>query len=176
MFVRLLVMLISNVLCCFSVLVCCRSLVQFVAQRGEIKQSLNLGPYQCDRAQCARAQGGRPSVCLVNCISCIALAGPSLHSFNTCAVGFLRQLHAIDRTVWIERSAVERTAHNWTYTTLRLSSLHYDQMHTGLRSIAPPAIKRTPDLAAHLFLSINRTLCNFIFSYVWKRLEAPSVA
>jgi hypothetical protein len=37
-FVRLLVLLISNVLSCFSVLVCCRSLVQKVAQRGEMKQ------------------------------------------------------------------------------------------------------------------------------------------
>jgi hypothetical protein len=34
MFVRLLVLLISNVLCCFSVLVCCRSLVQIVVQKG----------------------------------------------------------------------------------------------------------------------------------------------
>jgi hypothetical protein len=31
-------LLISNVLSCFSVLVCCRSLVQKVAQRGEMKQ------------------------------------------------------------------------------------------------------------------------------------------
>jgi hypothetical protein len=32
------VLLISNVLSCFTVLVCCRSLVQKVAQRGEMKQ------------------------------------------------------------------------------------------------------------------------------------------
>ena len=44
MFDRLIVVLISHVLCCFSVLVCCRSLVQFMAQRREIKQSWNLGP------------------------------------------------------------------------------------------------------------------------------------
>ena len=44
MFVRFLVMLISNILCCFSILVCCRSLVQFVAKRGEIKQRKNFGP------------------------------------------------------------------------------------------------------------------------------------
>jgi hypothetical protein len=44
MFVRLLVVLISHVLCCFSVLVCCRSLMQIVVQRGDIKQSWNLGP------------------------------------------------------------------------------------------------------------------------------------
>ena len=99
MFVRLLVLLISHVLCCFSVLVCCRSLVQFVAQRGEIKQSWNLGPCQCDLVQCARTQGARSSTCLVSCNPRVALAGPSLHRFNTCAVGILRQLRAIDRTL-----------------------------------------------------------------------------
>ena len=34
MFVRLLVMLISDVLCCFSVLVCCRTLVLIVVHKG----------------------------------------------------------------------------------------------------------------------------------------------
>jgi hypothetical protein len=44
MFVRHLVLLISHVLCYFSVLVYCRSLVQIVVQRGEIEQRWNLGP------------------------------------------------------------------------------------------------------------------------------------
>jgi hypothetical protein len=44
MFVRLLAVLISGVLCYFSVLVCCRSLVRIVVQRGRIKQSGSLAP------------------------------------------------------------------------------------------------------------------------------------
>jgi hypothetical protein len=62
MFVRLLVVLISNVLCYFSVLVCCRSLVRIVVQRGGIKQSGSLAPISvinrtwCDRAHCDRTQ------------------------------------------------------------------------------------------------------------------------
>jgi hypothetical protein len=44
MFVRLLAVLISDVLCYFSVLVCCRSLVRIVVQRGRIKQSGSLAP------------------------------------------------------------------------------------------------------------------------------------
>jgi hypothetical protein len=42
MFVRLLAVLIYDVLCYFSVLVCCRSLVLIVIQRGGIKQSGSL--------------------------------------------------------------------------------------------------------------------------------------
>ena len=55
MFVRLLVMLISDVLCCFSVLLCCRSFVLIVAQRGEIKESWNIGQCQCDRVHLVRS-------------------------------------------------------------------------------------------------------------------------
>ena len=44
MFVRLLAVLISNILCCFSVLVCCRSLVQIGDQKGEIEQMWKLDP------------------------------------------------------------------------------------------------------------------------------------
>ena len=44
MFVRLLVVLISDVLCCFSVLVCCRSLVLIVVQRGGIEQKMESWP------------------------------------------------------------------------------------------------------------------------------------
>ena len=40
MFVRLLVVLISDVLCYFNVLVCCRSLVQIGVQKGVIEQKL----------------------------------------------------------------------------------------------------------------------------------------
>jgi hypothetical protein len=44
MFVRLLSVLISDFLYYFSVLVCCRSLVQIVVQRDGIKQSGSLAP------------------------------------------------------------------------------------------------------------------------------------
>jgi hypothetical protein len=42
MFVKPLVLLISNILCCFSVLVCCRSLVQIGVQMGEIEQKMEV--------------------------------------------------------------------------------------------------------------------------------------
>ena len=93
---------------------------------------------------------------------------PSHHHFNTCAVGLLRQLRAIDHTY------CDRAQCGQTHSTL--SNVHdfaierpdYDRVHSGLRSSALTTIKRTPDLAAHLFLSINRTLCNFIWFYVWR--------
>jgi hypothetical protein len=51
------VLLISNVLSCFSVLVCCRSLVQKVAQRGEMKQRRSQAPVSAfDRTLCVRTQ------------------------------------------------------------------------------------------------------------------------
>ena len=61
MFVRLLVMLISHIICCFSGLMCCRSFVQFMAQKGEIKQSWNLSPCQCDRAHLVQSSALRSS-------------------------------------------------------------------------------------------------------------------
>jgi hypothetical protein len=42
MFVKPLVLLISNILCCFSVLVFCRSLVQIEVQMGEIEQKMEV--------------------------------------------------------------------------------------------------------------------------------------
>jgi hypothetical protein len=62
MFVRLLVLLISYVLCCFSTFVCCRSLVQIVVQRGGIEQRWNLGPYKCDRAHLVSSSALRSSL------------------------------------------------------------------------------------------------------------------
>jgi hypothetical protein len=51
-------MLISNVLCYFSVLVCCRSLVQIMVQRGGIKQSGSLAPVSTiDHTWCDRVHG-----------------------------------------------------------------------------------------------------------------------
>jgi hypothetical protein len=42
----------------------------------------------------------------------------------------------------------------------------YDQTHMALCSITMPTIERTPDLAAHLILFINRTFMYFVFFYV----------
>jgi hypothetical protein len=41
-FIKLLVLLISDILCCFSILVCCRSLVQIGVQMGEIEQKMEV--------------------------------------------------------------------------------------------------------------------------------------
>ena len=54
MFVRLLAVLISNILCCSSILVCCRSLVQ-------IKESWSLDPWQCDREHLVQSSALRSS-------------------------------------------------------------------------------------------------------------------
>ena len=130
MFVRLLVMLISHVLCCFGVLVCCRSLVQFVVQMSEIEQKMESWPLPVrSSALCLSPRGtiecmpSQPRI--TRC--------PSLHCFNTCTVGIYWQLRAI------ERSAIERTAH----ASLRSNALHTveriwdcDQLH-HLRSSAP---------------------------------------
>jgi hypothetical protein len=43
-FIRPLVLLISNILCCFSILVYCRSLVQIGVQMGEIEQKMEVWP------------------------------------------------------------------------------------------------------------------------------------
>jgi hypothetical protein len=44
MFVKPLVLFISNILCCFSILVCCRSLMQIGVQMGEIEQKIEVWP------------------------------------------------------------------------------------------------------------------------------------
>jgi hypothetical protein len=74
MFVRLLVVLISYVLCCFSVLVCCRSLVQIEVQMGEIEQKMGVGPCQCDRAHCDQTHEPQSSASHVSRNPRVALA------------------------------------------------------------------------------------------------------
>ena len=162
MFVRLLILLISHILRYFSDLVCCRYLVQFVVQRGGIKQRWNLGPCQCDRAHLVRS-----SACLVSRISRIFFLPPSLH--------WLR--HGNSEAVTLDRSHI-----SWS-NALQLNPYRpeiehtaCDLTHTGLRSSAPPAIELTPNLAEHLILSINSPFmfpCKHTF---WRRLEAPSTA
>jgi hypothetical protein len=44
MFIKPLVLFVSNILCYFSVLVCCKSLVQIGVQMGEIKQKIKVWP------------------------------------------------------------------------------------------------------------------------------------
>jgi hypothetical protein len=78
MFVRLLVLLISNVLYCFSVLVCCRSLVRIMVQRGGIKQRWNFSLCRCVRTQKPRSNVLPPSAREVH----VALASPIIHRFN----------------------------------------------------------------------------------------------
>ena len=134
MFVRLLVLLISHVLCCFSDLLCCRSLVQFVVQRGGIEQRWNLGPCQCDRAHLVRSN----AVCssprgaiermprqphILRCLS--------RHRFIACAVGILRQLRAIDLTSRNRTSCIQLNAHR-----PEIERTTCDRTHTGLRSSA----------------------------------------
>jgi hypothetical protein len=80
MFVRLLAMLISDVLCYFSVLVCCRSLVRIVVQRSGIKQSGSLALVSaidrtwCDRAHYVRSQKPQSNTSHVNREVRVALA------------------------------------------------------------------------------------------------------
>jgi hypothetical protein len=51
-----------------------------------------------------------------------------------------------------------------------------DRTHAGVRSNAQPAFERTPDLAAHFILSINKiSLFSFIFT-LGRLVELPSVA
>ena len=137
MFVRLLVVLISHILCCFSDLVCCRSLVQFMVQRGGIEQRWNLDPCQCDQAHLVWLSIVRSSPRgtiermphHLNNSYC-----PSLHRFIACAVGILRQLRAIDRTSrdrmycdWMHY--IQLNAHGTA-----IEHHAYDQAHTALCS------------------------------------------
>ena len=86
---------------------------------------------------------------------------PSRHRFNTYAVGILRQLRAI------KRSAVELKRLLLKAYGPEIERNTYARTHAGLRSIATFVIERTPNLAAHLIFSVNRTLCDFIWFYVW---------
>ena len=141
-----------------SVLVCYRSLVQFVVQMEEIKQRWKLGPCKCDRAHYDRTHEPRSSTSHVSRNPRVALAGPMPHRFNTCAMGILRQLYTIDR-ILCDRTQYDRTQRP-------RSNVHGADKE--LRPNAHHRIEHTPNLAAHLILSINRTLCVFIFFHVWE--------
>ena len=74
--------------------------------------------------------------------------------------------------VWsneVRSNAMPTIECTWSWHGLEIKRRADDQTQAGLRSIAPSAIERIPDLAAHLILSINRTLFLFHF-YV---LKAP---
>ena len=62
---------------------------------------------------------------------------------------------------------IERT---WSWHSPEIECRVDDRTQVGLQSIAPPAIERILDLAAHLILSINRTL---LFSFHFYVFEAP---
>jgi hypothetical protein len=75
MFVKLLAALMSDVLYYFSVLVCYRSLVRIMVQRGGIKQSGILAPVSAiNRTWCDRTQEPRSNASHVSCEVRVALA------------------------------------------------------------------------------------------------------
>ena len=60
-----------------------------------------------------------------------------LHRFNTCAVGILRQLRAIERSA----HELKRLRSNAYGPEIERNA--YDRSHEGLRSTVTPAIERT---------------------------------
>jgi hypothetical protein len=65
---------------------------------------------------------------------------------------------------------IERTRRCDAFAVERSSG---DRTHTSVRSNAQPAFERTPDLAAHFILSINKiSLFSFIFT-LGRRVKAP---
>ena len=133
MFVKPLVVLLSNILVCFSVFWCCRSLrwnLGKKSEKGQKKRSMLLAIVlerkRSDRAQCARAQCPQSSTGLVSPrIKRLPLPALWFHRFQLGTVEFLRQLRAIDRTIC-------------------------NRSHTWLRSSALPAIERSPLTWQHL--------------------------
>jgi hypothetical protein len=121
MFVRLLAMLISDVLCYFSVLVCCRSLVRIVVQRGRIKQSESLAIVSainrtwCDRAHCVRTQKLRLNASHVSREVHVALAAIA----NSLAP-------------WEFRAVICDRSHTVRSNAVRSNSNAYDRTHTAL--------------------------------------------
>jgi hypothetical protein len=121
MFVRLLAVLISDVLCYFSVLVCCRSLVRIVVQRGGIKQSGSLAPVsaidrtKCDRAHCVQTQKPRSNASHVSCEVHVALAAIT----NSLAP-------------WEFRVIICNRSHTMRSNAMRSNSNTYDRTHTAL--------------------------------------------
>ena len=140
MFAKLSAVLISNVLYCFSVLVCCRFLVQIGDQNGVIEQKQKIVPCKCDQAQ----PRGPAFPALPQ--------RPYFHRFQP-------GVREVSEAIICDRSQIVRS--------------------NAARSSAKPtsargtAIERTDDLAAHLFLSINRTLRLFCIPYVGRRLQGP---
>ena len=145
MFVKLLALLISNVLVCFSVLFCCRLLVSKCGLQDENFSKCTSSPCQCPRAhyvwssalrsnpveKIERTEPRSSAMCL-SARSAIKHMPhqphisrcPSRHRFTPCAVGILSGY------VW-------------------LSALSCDRAHTGLRLSTLHMIERTFDLATH---------------------------
>jgi hypothetical protein len=121
MFVRLLAVLISDVLCYFSVLVCCMSLVRIVVQRGGIDQSGSLALViaidrtWCDRAHCDRMQEPRSIASHVSREVRISLA-PIANS------------HAL----WEFRAVICDRSHTVRSNAVWSNSNACDQTHTAL--------------------------------------------
>jgi hypothetical protein len=148
MFVRFLVLLISHVLYCFSVLVCYRSLVQIVIQRGGIEQRWNLGPCKCDQAHLVSSSALRSSP-----RGTIKRTPRSTHKSRVALAAiaslpasweFQRQLRAIDLTPHDRMHCIRSNAHEPDDRTHGIRSNTH-----GPAIERTTAIKRTPDLAAH---------------------------
>jgi hypothetical protein len=125
-------------------------------------------PCQCNRSHQDRLHLLRLIAGHVSRNPRIALVGPMLHRFNTCAVGSYMRSIALFA---IKRIVVERTSTRLNARKTEIERSAYKRTHAGVRSIAPPAIKRTPDLAARFILSINRTSLfsfHFTLGYAWE--------
>jgi hypothetical protein len=123
---------------------------------------------QCDQLHLVRSSAPRSIAGHVSRNPRVALAGPMLHRFNTCAVGsYVRSITLCA----IKRIVVECTSTRLNARRTEIERSAYKRTHVGVRSIAPPAIERTPDLAARFILSINRTSLfsfHFTLGYAWE--------
>jgi hypothetical protein len=121
MFVRLLAVLISDVLCYFSVLVCCRSLVRIVVQRGGIKQSGSLALVSAiDRTWCDRAHGDRTQEPRLN-------ASHVNHEVRVALAAIANSL-----APWEFRAVICDRSHTVQSNAVWSNSNAYDHTHTAL--------------------------------------------
>ena len=172
MFVKLLDVLISNILCCFSVLVCCRSSVQIGVQKGEIEQKWKFDPCQCDWAHLVRSS-------LRGAIERIHVDPYFTRCPSRPYAPSLQHLRRGDsEAVMCDRSHIVGS------NAVRSNSDSYHRTHTALRSNATFTIERMQDCdqsqhlrssastwpGSTLVLSINRTLMYFVCFTFGRRL------
>ena len=174
MFVRLLTVLISNILCCFSVLVCCKSLVQIRIQKGRNWGKLKSWPLTVwssvlrssarvaiERRHVDPRFPHRPSRPYAPSLQLLRRGNSELVICD--------QSHIV-RSNTVRSNATPTIEHTWRWHGPGTERIADDQTHVGLQLIAPYAIERTSDLAAHLCLSINRTFVISFGFHVWEAL------